>query len=205
MEYDPECTFQPHISEMSERIMRKYSKYDFYERSKIFSGREQKRQEKMKDQEEDAKAFPFHPKIIPQAPKFKEGVLETKRGVKEYLDKLQKLRNIKERQSHDKKQRKSKSPYNITKGPKVTVPEEQNLRLNSKKENAYGQKFDKAYLSKLKGVEHKAFLEGLQNNQNMIHVKNVPYKDAVNQLHDQLYALNLEDYASKIKIKRRIY
>lgn len=44
-------------------------------------------------------------------------------------------------------------------GPQVTIPEEQNLTLNKKLDNAFNQKFDQKYLTQLKGIEHKAFLQ----------------------------------------------
>lgn len=32
------------------------------------------------------------------------------------------------------------------------------MTINKKKDNTFSQKFDKRYLSQLKGIEHKAFL-----------------------------------------------
>jgi len=91
------------------------------------------------------------------------------------------------------------------KGPKVTIPEAPNLTLNNRRDNLYAQKFDQTYLSKLKGVEHKQFLETVKNKNNEVQMENLSYQQAVNQLHDQLYGLNLEDFSSKVKVKRRIY
>lgn len=41
----------------------------------------------------------------------------------------------------------------------MTVPEDQKLRINAKRDNAFNRKFDQTYLSELKGVEHKTFLQ----------------------------------------------
>ena len=60
-------------------------------------------------------------------------------------------------------------------------------------------------MSKLKGIEHKDFLENIKSKHKEMHMENLTYQQAINQLHDQLYGLDLEDYASKIKVKRRIY
>lgn len=45
----------------------------------------------------------------------------------------------------------------------------------------------------------------MKASQNMLEIKNVSYQQAINTLHDHLYNLDLEDYASKIKVKRRVY
>lgn len=45
------------------------------------------------------------------------------------------------------------------KGPRVTIPEDQKLRINAKRDNAFNRKFDQTYLSELKGVEHRTFLQ----------------------------------------------
>lgn len=82
---------------------------------------------------------------------------------------------------------------------------EQHLTVNQKGGSGIQQKFDEHYLHQLRGLEHKSFLESMKNKQDLIEVKDVTFKQARRELHDQLYGLNLEDYASKIKIKRRLY
>lgn len=87
----------------------------------------------------------------------------------------------------------------------MTVPEAPELRINNKTDNVYAQKFDKAYLNKLKSIEHTNFVKKLVDKKDHVKLEKVPYSDAVNSLHDQLYSLDLEDFASKIKVKKRIY
>lgn len=97
IEYDPECTFQPQISEMSELIMRKYARYDFHERNRLWSGRKQNRIEKMRTSRVDQEKFPFTPSIIADPPKFTTGKVEKKQGVKNYLDRINKKKMMEDR------------------------------------------------------------------------------------------------------------
>ena len=108
IEYDPECTFQPQISEMSELIMRKYSRYDFHERNRLWSGRKQSRLEKLRNTRVDQETYPFTPNIIADPPKFKPGAVEKKQGVKSYLDKIARRKMIDERDRILKERRQPK-------------------------------------------------------------------------------------------------
>ena len=109
MEYDPECTFQPQISEMSELLMRKYARYDFHERNRMWSTRKETRIEKLRDTRVDQENYPFTPSIIKEPPKFKEGVLEKKQGVQSYLDRIHKQKTLKERDEFLRERRRPKS------------------------------------------------------------------------------------------------
>lgn len=111
MDYDPECTFQPQISEMSELLMRKYARYDFQERNSMWMGRKRNRLESLRDNRVDSETYPFTPSIIHEAPKFKTGVVETKQGVKGYLEKIAKKKLMKERDEYMRERRKPKSSH----------------------------------------------------------------------------------------------
>lgn len=107
MEYDPECTFQPQISEKSELLMRRYSHLDFHERAKLWSNKKEADLEETKKRMMNKETYPFHPNIIHEAPKYKTGLVETKKGVKMYLDKIAKLKTQKENASAPKQRAKS--------------------------------------------------------------------------------------------------
>jgi hypothetical protein len=155
---------------MSELIMRKYARYDFHERNRLWSGRKQNRLEKMRSTRGDQENYPFTPSIIADPPKFVSGKVEKKKGVKTYLDRIKKMKMMEERDKTMRARRKVQRKFwsnsaPISKhGPQVTIPEEQDLTLNKKKDNAFSQKFDKRYLTQLKGIEHKAFLEVVPTN-----------------------------------------
>lgn len=108
IEYDPECTFQPQISEMSELIMRKYARYDFHERNRLWSGRKQNRLEKMRSTRVDQENYPFTPSIIADPPKFTSGKVEKKQGVKTYLDRINKKKMIEDRDKIMRERRKAR-------------------------------------------------------------------------------------------------
>lgn len=54
-------------------------------------------------------------------------------------------------------------------------------------------------------MRYLSLTQALKSKNNQSHIENVSYQQAIGQLHDQLYNLNLEDYASKIKVKKRVY
>lgn len=109
MEYDPECTFHPQISEMSDLLMRKYSRYDFMERNKMWSAKKQSRLEKVQNQREEQENCTFTPSIIHEVPKYKPGPVYNKSGVKDYLERKNKLDRLKQRDEAIKNRRKTKS------------------------------------------------------------------------------------------------
>lgn len=94
---------------MSELLMRKFSRFDFHERNKHWSTRKQTNISKMADKRVNKEEFPFAPKIIPQAPVYKTGVVETKQGVKSYLDKIAKQKLLKQRDEWIREKRKNRS------------------------------------------------------------------------------------------------
>lgn len=82
---------------MSELIMRKYARYDFHERNRLWSGRKQSRLDKMRNNRVDQEAYPFTPSIIADPPKYVTGKVEKKQGVKTYLDRITKMKMMEER------------------------------------------------------------------------------------------------------------
>lgn len=98
-------------------------------------------------------------------------------------------------------------------GMRITVPDNRTLAISDKKSSPYKKKFSKEYLSELKALEHKNFIEvsnycsnlvqNLGNTTQKVNVNGVSYGDAVNKLHDQLRNLDLDGDRFKVRHKRR--
>jgi hypothetical protein len=66
MENDPECTFHPQLSEMSELIMRKHSNLSFLERMDIWARKKEQTMKDLKDYKEEIieQQYSYAPKIV---------------------------------------------------------------------------------------------------------------------------------------------
>lgn len=70
LENDPECTFHPQLSEMSELIMRKHAKLSFLERMDIWARKKEQSMKELRDHQKDERElrYSFTPKIVPYFP-----------------------------------------------------------------------------------------------------------------------------------------
>lgn len=91
--------------------MRKYTRYDFHERNRLWSGRKQSRLEKLRNTRVDQDTYPFTPNIIAEPPKYKQGVVEKKQGVKSYLDKIARRKMLEDRDKIIKEKRQIKGIF----------------------------------------------------------------------------------------------
>ena len=66
LENDPECTFHPQLSEMSEWLMRKHAKLSFLERMDIWARRREQNMKELKEhqKEEQELEYSFTPEIV---------------------------------------------------------------------------------------------------------------------------------------------
>ena len=66
LDNDPECTFHPQLSEMSELIMRKHAKLSFLERVDIWARKREQTMKELKEhkKEEQELEFSFTPEIV---------------------------------------------------------------------------------------------------------------------------------------------
>lgn len=128
LENDPNCTFQPQLSEMSQLIMKKHSGMGFYDRMDMWATRKNEKMKQLSNIEREKEEYSFkpkivsfsppllllllHPKFLPNSqnksvPKFSTGKVYQNKGVKKYLERLQRVKQIEEM---DRKRAQKKRP-----------------------------------------------------------------------------------------------
>ena len=119
LENDPNCTFQPQLSEMSQLIMKKHSGMGFYDRMDMWASRRQEKMKQLSNIEREKEEYSFKPQIVSfegspknkSVPKFSTGKVYRNKGVKKYLERLQRMKQNEEmdRKRAEKKRPSSKS------------------------------------------------------------------------------------------------
>ena len=64
MENDPECTFQPQLSEMSELIMRKHAQMSFLDRVEMWETRKSRNRKNRENRKDVIENYSFTPNIV---------------------------------------------------------------------------------------------------------------------------------------------
>lgn len=208
---DPECTFHPQLSEMSQLIMRGSQYQGFLHRNECW---QKSHQNKLEDTRKEiiameTEAGNFAPVINKDQPVLEGPSVVTKKGVARYLNRLKRAEinktlqhqknptiNIRDSMagSYTNAHMNAKSPY---KKNGVTVPRSPFTRDHERKAQVETivpqpqlQPEDKDLLRQKQQEEHEKFLNNVSLGPHYPPLSDTRYADAVNHLHNQI--LNLE-------------
>ena len=195
MENDPECTFQPKISEKSHYLMNK-SRPDFLERNQIWQNQKESRIKELGETKDSKKLLhcTFQPNIGLHNSSLNEknnrANLQNYSGVDKFLQRQAAAREEKQRvkEALESKANSKNLGYKVTipHGPKQKT---KNI-VHQKNKNEYSNK----NLNDKKDIENKKQkkIEDIYYNPENIHVTNVSFRDAVHILHEQLNNFNMD-------------
>ena len=100
---DPDCTFHPQLSEMSQLIMRGSQHQGFMHRNECWKRAYDKKVEEAKNSDiDDIEIATFKPELISKKPKLGGPSVVTKTGVAKYLDRLNRAEQNHKLQSQKK-------------------------------------------------------------------------------------------------------
>lgn len=221
LEQDPECTFQPQLSEMSQLIMRGSQYQGFLHRNECWQKAQEGRLSENKKAviAQETESGNFMPLINKESPQTSGPSVVTKKGVARYLNRLKRAELNKTRQC-DKTQpqvypkdsitgsyaskHESVNNYASARKPQankysVTTPKSPFTRDNTPAKpletivpQENFQSSDNDLMRAKQQKEHQEFLKTVNHDSNHINVKDSRYAEAINQLHNQILSLELE-------------